>query len=158
MPPTRDSLAWQRRRQRPHSPSPGPRTTHPEPPLGSWCLDVTQIPRQIPNAAVVARDAPGWHRSHRAGGPQARSWLYLSRAAGSPRRAARWLCPQPLPPPPPATSGSPGRCAPPPGSRPRPQAPGPASPRWLFTFRSKLAQWGFCLICGGLLQPQLLWL
>lgn len=138
MPPSQDSLAWLGSQQLPHSPSPGPWATLAKPPLGSHCLDATQMPKH-PNTAFRAWDPPGWHRSHRAEGSRARSWLYLSRAAGSPRRAARWLCPQPLPPPPPAASRSPGRCGPPPSSRPRPRALGPASPRWFFTASSKLA-------------------
>lgn len=138
MPLSQDSLAWMGSQQLPHSPSPGPRATHAKPPLGSRCPDATQMPRH-PNTAFMARDPSGWQCSQRARGSRARSWLYLSRAAGSPRRAARWLCPQPLPPPPPATSGSPGSCAPPPSARPRPRTLGPASPRWLFTTSCKLA-------------------
>lgn len=150
LPLSQDSLAWLGSQQLPHSPSPGPRATHAKPPLGSRCPDATQMPRH-PNTAFMARDPSGWQCSQRARGSRARSWLYLSRAAGSPRRAARWLCPQPLPPPPPATSGSPGSCAPPPSARPRPRTLGPASPRWLFT----TASWpvGFSLSCLGQLQP-----
>lgn len=62
---------------------------------------------------------------------------------GSPRRAARWLCPQPLPPPLRGDSGSPARCAPPLGARPRPRAPRPASPRWPATARSHDGPVGF---------------
>lgn len=67
---------------------------------------------------------------------------------GSPRRAARWLCPQPLPPPPKADSRSRARWAPPPGTRPRPQASDPAPPRRRQPRWATLAQWGLCACCG----------
>lgn len=140
---------------RTQTPAPGPAAVHAKPWLSSGSLDAMQIP-WAPRHSFGSQGRSGTCAAAAHREPRQRALLALPFGGlpGSPRRAARWLCPQPLPPPPPlpprAGSGSPARCAPPPGARPRPQAPGPSPPRWPATVPTLPAS----RVCAGPAAPQ----
>lgn len=109
-------------RQTPNPHGPGPRRDNAQKPwLGCPSLDAMQIPRAPTHTAEGSRDAPGRGQPLPGRKTCRRAPLPLPFGGlpGSPRCAARWLCPPPLPPSPGADSGS--RL-----SEPRPRAPGPA--------------------------------
>lgn len=123
MSPSPNVLGWpQAPAADPKTPSPGPRGSTRKTLAPQRFLDTMQVPWE-PRRSVRRQGRSGTWTAAAGSKTRQRALLALPfrGLSWSPRRAARWLCPQPLPPPPPPRAGS--------GSRldaPRPRAPSPA--------------------------------
>lgn len=146
-------LSWDGSRlrlQTPNPPGPGPRRdTRKNPGSAALPWMLCKYPER-PHTAEGSRDTRGLGQQLPARKTCRRALLPLPFRGlpGSPRRAARWLCPPPLPPSPRADSRS--RL-----SEPRPRAPGPAPGRQapplhagLQPQGTRLARWGLHA-CSG---------
>lgn len=115
-------------RCKPQTPSPGPRRSTRKTLAQQQFLDTMQIPWE-PRCSSGRQRRSGTRTAAAGRKTRQRALLALPfrGLSWSPRRAARWLCPQPLPPQPPPRAGSGSRLdAPRPERQAPPPRPGPA--------------------------------